>query len=89
MTKTPLASLAEEEWEALKAEEAVGGTVLFFFLLTRDKPFSSASMGLSTETNYCGLMGSAISSRETPPPENTPGSACVNASHQSARNPEV
>lgn len=39
MTKTPLPSLAEEEWEALKAEEAVGGTVPFFFLLTRDKPF--------------------------------------------------
>lgn len=39
MTKTPLPSLTDEEWEALKAEELGGRTVLFFFfLLTHDKP---------------------------------------------------
>lgn len=39
MTKIPLPSLADEEWETLKAEELEGGTVLFFFLMTHDKPF--------------------------------------------------
>lgn len=36
MTKTPFPSLADEEVEALKAEESVGGTVLFFFFFFTD-----------------------------------------------------
>lgn len=66
MTKTPLPSLADEEWEALKAEEAVGGTVLFFFFTDSWQTLSSASMGLSTENNYCGLMGTPSAPEKHP-----------------------
>lgn len=42
MTKTPLPSLADEEWEALTTKELGRGEELFFFLIfflmTHEKP---------------------------------------------------
>lgn len=67
MTKTPLPSLADEEWEALETKKLGRGEELFFFSFFFNdswETLSLASLGLSTETNYCWLMD-ALSSSET------------------------
>lgn len=67
MTKTPLPSLADEEWEALKAEESVGGTVLFFFFFfywLMTSPFLSLN-GPFHRNQLLWVDGHTISSGET------------------------
>lgn len=74
--RPPLLYLADDDWEALTAEELKGGTVPFFYWLMT-KPVLSLN----------GPFHGNHQLRWTIPPETTPGSACVNASYKECSNP--
>lgn len=88
MTKTPLPSLAR--WRVGGTKRwGVGGTncsfIFFLFLLTHDKPFPQPQWAFPQTPTIVGWWIPSAPEKH----ENTPGSACVNASCKSARNLEV